>query len=84
MKTEEKINTQRIVNPLRPDTAKRLYTVKEAAIYLGKSVWAMRQLVYAGKIKVVKDGDKSKPGKLIFIDRLDLDGYIESHKEVYN
>ena len=41
-------------NPLS-QTEKRLYNLKEAAIYLGRTVWGMRGLVYAGKITYVKD-----------------------------
>jgi excisionase family DNA binding protein len=69
-------NTQGIEHPLE-DPLKRLFTVKEAAQYLGRSVWSMRELVWSGKIKVVKDG------KRIFLDRVDLDQYVERCKTVY-
>lgn len=72
-------DAQRIEYPLSTSSApfKRLFTVKEAALYLGRSVWAMRDLIWNGKIKVVRDG------KRIFVDRLDLDAYVEKYKSVY-
>ena len=47
---------QRIRNPL----VKRLYTLKEAAEYLGRSEWGMRNLVWAQAIPVVKQPDVSQ------------------------
>lgn len=56
---------------------KRLYTLKEASTYLGRSVWGVRGLIWARKIPVVKDG------KRMFIDILDLEKYVESNKSTY-
>jgi excisionase family DNA binding protein len=56
---------------------KRLYTLKEASMYLGRSVWGVRELIWAGKIPVVKDGRK------MFIDILDLEKYVEENKSTY-
>jgi excisionase family DNA binding protein len=58
---------------------KRLYTVKEAAEYLGRSEWGMRELIWAGKIPVVK----VEGGRKIFLDILDLMGFIERNKSTY-
>ena len=63
-------NTQGIEQPLR----KRLYTLKEASTYLGKTMWGIRSLVWSGKISYVKDGRK------IWLDQVDLDQYIERMK----
>ena len=64
-----------IRNPL----GKRLYTLKEAARYLGRSDWSMRELIWAGKIPVVRgDGDRK-----IFLDIKDIDQYIERNKSIY-
>ena len=53
--------------------SKRLYTLKESAVYLGRSEWGMRDLVWSRLIPVVmKKGDRK-----IFIDVRDLDAYIE-------
>lgn len=56
----------------RPE--KRLYSIKEAAQYLGRSVWAVREMLWAGKIPYVKDG------KRILLDIYDMDEWIEKNK----
>jgi len=67
---------QGISNPL----GKRLYNLKEAARYLGRSDWSMRELIWAGKIPVVRgDGDRK-----IFLDIKDLDEYVQRNKSIYN
>ena len=55
-------------------SSKRLYTLKDAALYLGRPVWGMRELIWAGKMPYIKDGRKQ------YIDIIDLDNYIESNK----
>ena len=67
---------QRIHNPL----CKRLYTLKEAAEYLGRSVWGMRELIWAKSIPVVKQHECRK----IYLDINDLDAFIEKNKVMYN
>jgi hypothetical protein len=66
---------QRIYNPL----CKRLFTLKEAAEYLGRSEWGMRDLIWKGTIPVVKETD----GRKIFIDVLDLESYVNNNKSKY-
>jgi len=61
-------------------SGKRLYTLKEAAQYLGRSVWGMRDLVWSQIIPVVKQQGSRK----IYIDITDLDGFIEKNKAIYN
>ena len=56
---------------------KRLFTLPEAANYLGRTVWSMRELVWAGKIPIVRDG------KRIFLDIADLDSYVTKNKMTY-
>ena len=56
---------------------KRLCNLKEASAYLGRSVWSVRELIWAGKIPVVRDGRK------IFIDIIDLEKYVENNKSTY-
>jgi excisionase family DNA binding protein len=64
-----------IYNPLD----KRLYTIKEAALYLGRSVWGIRELIWSGKIPVVR-GEGSRK---IFLDIEDIDAFINGHKAIY-
>jgi excisionase family DNA binding protein len=67
---------QRIHNPL----CKRLYTLKEAAEYLGRSVWGMRDLIWSQVIPVVKQYGSRK----MYIDIEDLEAFIEKNKVMYN
>ena len=60
-------------HPLRP----RLLALKEAAFYLGRTPWGMREIIWAGKIPIVRDGKK------IFLDVHDLDKYVEQNKTSY-
>jgi excisionase family DNA binding protein len=54
--------------------AKRLYSIKEAAIYLGRSEWAVREMIWAGKLPYVKDG------RWILLDIHDMDEWIDKNK----
>lgn len=56
------------------DVNKRLYSVPEAAVYLGRSVWAMREMLWAGKMPYIKDGRR------ILVDIADIDRWIEFNK----
>ena len=58
---------------------KRLFTLREAAAYLGRSEWGMRELAWAGKIPVVK----LEGGRKIFFDIEDLDDFIRQNKSTY-
>jgi hypothetical protein len=53
---------------------KRLYTIKEAGIYLGRSVWSVREPFWGGKLPCVR------VGKRIHLDIRDVDKFIEEHK----
>ncbi len=59
---------------------KRLYTLKEAAAYLGRSEWSMRSLIWAGSIPVVK----TEGGRKIFVDIQDHDAFIADNKSIYH
>jgi hypothetical protein len=67
---------QGICNPL----CKRLYTLKQGAEYLGRSVWGVRELIWSRVIPVVKQSGCRK----IYLDIKDLDAFIEKNKAVYN
>jgi len=53
---------------------KRLYNIKEAAEYLGRTEWGIREMIYAGKIPCIKDGRRTH----IAID--DMDKWIEQNR----
>ena len=65
--------TQRIINPL----PKRLYSLPEAAHYLGRTLWSIRELIWKGSLPIVREG------KRIFVDVNDLESYISKHKITY-
>lgn len=54
--------------------AKRLYTVPEAAHYLGRTVDGLREMLYVGKLPYVKDGRR------VLLDIQDMDRYVEANK----
>jgi excisionase family DNA binding protein len=58
---------------------KRLFTLKEAAEYLGRSEWGMRELIWKRAIKVVRE----PRGRKIFLDLQDLNEYIDRNKSEY-
>ena len=53
----------------------RLLDYKSAGQYLSLSYWSLRELVLNGEIPHVRFGKK------VLIDRIDLDDWIETHKE---
>ena len=57
--------------------SKRLYSLKESAIYLGRGLHGVRDMVWRGEIPIVRSGRK------MFIDIKDLEDYIERNKMVY-
>lgn len=67
---------QRVAEILRRDLGldtKRLFSVQEAAEYLGRTPHALRHLKAKGELKVVQRGDPRA-----YFDRADLDRWIES------
>ena len=62
-----------MLNPL----PKRLYSLPEAAHYMGRTLWSMRELIWKGSIPIVREG------KRIFVDIVDMDAYAEKHKTTY-
>ena len=69
--------TRGITNPLR----KRLYTLKEAGVYLGRSEYSVRTLIWNGALPVIKNPGNDQQGKKQWVDILDLDLFIERNKE---
>ena len=68
----EKKRAQGIANPMSP----RLLPLKDAANWLGLTVWAMRERIWAGQIPVIR----FPGGRKMFIDTKDLEAFIERHK----
>lgn len=53
---------------------KRLYSIPEAATYLGRSVWSVRELIWNGNLPSVR------MGRRVHLDIIDLDRWIERNK----
>ena len=68
----EKKTAHRIPYPMSP----RLLPLKNAAQWLGLTVWGMRERIWAGDIPVVR----FPGGRKMFIDVRDLEGLIERNK----
>ena len=56
---------------------KRLYSLPEASVYLGRTVWSLRELIWAGLLPIVRHG------KRIWVDIHDLDAYVTKNKTTY-
>ena len=59
-----------------PKHSPRLLPLKDAAAWLGLTVWAMRERIWAGEIPVVK----FPGGRKMFIDTQDLEALIQNNK----
>jgi len=77
LKEQTVTKTHGIENPKREPLRKRLFTIPEASVYLGRSVPSLRELIWAGSLPCVK------VGKRIHLDIYDLDKWIDAHKTRY-
>lgn len=59
-------------------TGARLLTIKQAATYLGCTIWFMRTLAWERRVPFLK------LGKRIVFDRVDLDAFITAEKITTN
>lgn len=59
-----------------PVPVRRLYDLKAAAIYLGRKVSGVRELIHSGELPYLKAGRGGKQ----FIDIGDMDDYVEREK----
>jgi len=53
---------------------KRLYSISEAAVYLGRSIWSVRELIWKGSLPCVREGRR------VHLDITDLDHWIDQNK----
>jgi excisionase family DNA binding protein len=51
---------------------------KKSADYLGRTVDALREIIWAGKLPYVRDGRR------VFIDIRDMEDYVEQNKTSYS
>ncbi len=57
------------------DEIKRLFSIPEAAIYLGRSDWSIRRLIWNGDLPQVRAGGR------VHVDIRDMDDFIDKNKE---
>ena len=73
--TEQERQIQRRARDRKPQgPVKRLFTIPESAFYLGRTVTALREMIWAGKLPYFRDG------KRVLLDVRDLDEFIERGK----
>ena len=53
---------------------KRLFSLPEAAVFLGRSDWSVRRLIWAGELPSVRAGGR------VHLDIKDMDEFIELNK----
>ncbi len=58
----------------QPRVQKRLYRIDEAALYLGRSEWSIRRLIWGGHLPQVRQGRR------VHIDIQDMEQFIERNK----
>ena len=58
----------------RPRPLKRLFSLPEAATYLGRSTWSVRRLIWNGELPSVRAGGR------VHVDVQDMDAFIEKNK----
>jgi excisionase family DNA binding protein len=68
------IRTELSGGVLSPRLQPALFTVKEAAVYLGRSEQAVQHLIFQKELPVVR------VGRRVHLDRRDLDAWIEKNK----
>jgi excisionase family DNA binding protein len=59
-----------------PRVTKRLYSIEEAAQYLGRSEWGIRRLIWEGQLPHIRHGRR------VHLDVGDMDMFIERNKVV--
>lgn len=65
---------------VKDTTTKRLLSIKEAATYLGISIWSVRELIWHGDLPTIKLGYGSER-RHVRIDTKDLETFITNNKE---
>src|SRR5262245_59225029 len=68
------LTSQTVASPHK--VTKRLYTIGEAAIFLGRNKWSVRRLIWVGELPAVR------VGRRVHLDVHDMEAFIEKHKEV--
>ena len=65
-------------DPRNPQLRGRLLGTKDAAEYLGVSIWTLRDLIWNGELPIVRFGRKQ------YVDVKDLNALVDRNKTVYD
>lgn len=57
-----------------PAVASRMLNIKQAAVYMGASVWFVRSIIWNRQIPFARFGNR------LVLDRKDIDAYIDAQK----
>jgi excisionase family DNA binding protein len=68
----------REVREMNEPISKRLFSVREAGRYLGRSPWAIRHLIWEGHLPQVRQGRR------VMVDVVDMDQFIAKNKKEAN
>ena len=60
---------------MNPLPLKRLFSIPEAAEYLGRSEWSLRRLIWSGELPSVRAGGR------VHVDVRDMEEFIDRNKE---
>jgi len=72
-KKQSDTKTQGIGNPML-SVQKRLYSIPEAATYLGRTAWSVRELIWKGSLPCVREGRR------VHLDIMDLNRWVDKNK----
>jgi excisionase family DNA binding protein len=57
---------------------RRIFSINEIAIFLGRSKWTIAEMIRTGKLPYIKDGKRK------LLDILDVEQWIEKNKKIDN
>jgi excisionase family DNA binding protein len=67
----------KVANSSPQSSIPRVLSTKEAAAYIGTSVWTLRRLVGRGEIPYIQFGEDTSPWKFLVAD---LDSFLARHR----
>lgn len=72
------------IEDVRQMIKQRLYTLDLASMYLGIPVKTLREMISTGEIKFVKRESTTKSRRLYYLDKNDMDAWIDRNKQHYS
>ena len=72
--TVSPFHPQAIFSTINKQIPKRLFSIKDASLYLGRSPWTVAEMIRTGKLPYISDGKRR------FLDIHDINNWIEKSK----